>query len=89
MRAGARQVWTPVAKSDEHTAAASLCPNESRGASAIRCLPPPDRKGAEEVAVAEERSVRQRPHERGRLQREVLRDDEDVQVVHIITHSGG
>ena len=48
IRAGARQVWTPVAKSEEDTAAAPLCPNESRGASAIRCLPPPDRKGAEE-----------------------------------------
>ena len=54
----------------------------------MQCLPPTDKRGAEEDAAAEVRSVRQRPHERGRLQREVLRDDEDVQIVHI-THPDG
>ena len=54
----------------------------------MQCLPPTDKSGAEENAAAEVRSVRQRPHERGRLQREVLRDDEGVQIVHV-THPVG
>ena len=78
VKVGARQVCTPVAKSGEDTAAAPLCPNESRGASVLRYLPPPDKRGAEEEAVAQERSVLQRSHERGQQQREVLRNDEDV-----------
>ena len=84
MKVGTRQTWTPIDKNGDDTAAAPPCPSENRGASAMQFLPPTDKRGAEEDAAAEVRSVRQRPHERGRLQREVLRDD-DVHIVHV-TH---
>ena len=83
-RAGAHQnVWTPVAKHGTETTVVPPCPSGSQGGGAMRCLTPLGKRCAEDCAAVEERSVRQRSSERGRQQREVLRDDDSVEVVHI------